>query len=73
MPRSVNQKHLQTSQVRGKIVCKHDLILIQSRLNEDKKVMSVQQTERTLMRSTRLGAFGSKRNGRRRLSGADIP
>jgi len=36
MPRSVNQKRLQTSQGQGKIVCKHDLILIQSRLNEDK-------------------------------------
>nr|WP_139229462.1 hypothetical protein [Pantoea varia] len=73
MPRSVNQKRLQTSQGRGKIVCKHDLILIQSRLNEDKQVMSVQQTERTARRVTRQAAIGSKRNGRCRLSGAGIP
>ncbi|THB84677.1 hypothetical protein E1N66_09125 [Pantoea allii] len=54
-------------------MCKHDLILIQSRLNEDKKVMSVQQTARTARQVTKQAVIGSKRNGRRRLSAANIP
>lgn len=32
MPRSVNQKRRQTSYGQGKIVCKHNLMLIQNRL-----------------------------------------
>jgi len=76
MPRSVNQKRGQTSQGQGKIVCKHDLILIQSRLHEDKRrssglcLLSKQREEGDVKK--KLTVIDTKRNGKHRPSGTSM-